>query len=1095
MPGLVNGRKRTLSPEDEDEDGRSQISQDLGSSAKRPRTNGYQDNQSPSRPVLPDSYRADSLTGRNGTSIPTQVHQPGSIRRVTMRNFVTYKEAEFLPGPSLNMVIGPNGTGKSTLVCAICLGLGWETKHLGRAKEIGEFVRHGCSKAVIEIELERDPERHDLHPVIKTVIKKTDNVVTYFLNGRSKPRKDIRAECRSFSIQVDNLCQFLPQDRVVEFAALNPIDLLSRTLQAAAPEEMSEQYDELKELHEQQNRFTQDQSTHTETLKNLESRHDAQRTDVERFRERANIQRRVNALDMYRPTLEYNTARVLWEEAKARQQTARRDLAQLESEVAPALESCHQKDAYVKSVRAVVQRRKALVTRAEKDSADQFQKQEDFINHIKEYQAQQEHEGKREKELKTVMSRIRNGISDIELKMQSAPPEFEASSFNDQLREFQRQNLVLEEKLEEIKEKQRDISIQIEQRNRRIVELEKNKEALRSKAGRQEAKLKQASSDTSRAWQWVQNHQDKFKDKVYGPPMVTCTVKDPRHANAVESAFGKSEFVALTVTNDEDFRTLQRELAGNQRLSDIYIRTSKMPLAHYQPSLPKERLNEMGLDGYILDLLEGPEAVLGMLCDGQKIHNTAYVTRRLSPSQIDDIRKSEVGTFVTPDEIYTTTRRKEYGEAGVSTRTRKARTATVFNDSAVDTGAENQIKTQILELRDEIATLKEQLDEHQQAIRQTKTQIEDTSRQAKAVQDRKNVLQTALAQFNGLPAKLSNEKDKLKAKRDDLQALSDRVRELDDKIQQATMNRGKETMRFVAGVDSLYKLHAKLFEAEIVLVEAESDLEALENKNVEVTSRLEEARQELERFEADRQEAKDNAMFWIGKVKAVQEKITDEEKAVHDELSEEYTLEDLQNELEGLQAQLESLHEGNANVVKEYEDRALRIEKTKEKLERLGRDLSVLERKIDNLRTDWEPKLDTLISQISDAFGDNFNRIGCAGEVQVSKVENFAEWSILIMVRFRENEPLSPLDSHRQSGGERAVMVHARMVDIACAEHTSQYFLITPKLLPNLKYDPRMKIHCIASGEHMPEDFKKLDFQQLANKALQLKLGGSAIRG
>jgi ABC-type Mn2+/Zn2+ transport system ATPase subunit len=23
------------------------------------------------------------------------------------------------------MIIGPNGTGKSTLVCAICLGLGW----------------------------------------------------------------------------------------------------------------------------------------------------------------------------------------------------------------------------------------------------------------------------------------------------------------------------------------------------------------------------------------------------------------------------------------------------------------------------------------------------------------------------------------------------------------------------------------------------------------------------------------------------------------------------------------------------------------------------------------------------------------------------------------------------------------------------------------------------------------------------------------------------------------------------------------------------------------------------------------------------------
>ena len=54
-----------------------------------------------------------------------ELHQPGSIVRVKLQNFVTYTSAEFFPGPSLNMVIGPNGTGKSTLVCAICLGLGW----------------------------------------------------------------------------------------------------------------------------------------------------------------------------------------------------------------------------------------------------------------------------------------------------------------------------------------------------------------------------------------------------------------------------------------------------------------------------------------------------------------------------------------------------------------------------------------------------------------------------------------------------------------------------------------------------------------------------------------------------------------------------------------------------------------------------------------------------------------------------------------------------------------------------------------------------------------------------------------------------------
>jgi chromosome segregation ATPase len=47
----------------------------------------------------------------------------GSIVRIRLKNFLTYESTEFYPGPSMNMVIGPNGTGKSTVVCAIALGL------------------------------------------------------------------------------------------------------------------------------------------------------------------------------------------------------------------------------------------------------------------------------------------------------------------------------------------------------------------------------------------------------------------------------------------------------------------------------------------------------------------------------------------------------------------------------------------------------------------------------------------------------------------------------------------------------------------------------------------------------------------------------------------------------------------------------------------------------------------------------------------------------------------------------------------------------------------------------------------------------------
>ncbi len=39
--------------------------------------------------------------------------------------FLTYSNVEFFPGPNLNMIIGPNGTGKSSLVAAISLGLAY----------------------------------------------------------------------------------------------------------------------------------------------------------------------------------------------------------------------------------------------------------------------------------------------------------------------------------------------------------------------------------------------------------------------------------------------------------------------------------------------------------------------------------------------------------------------------------------------------------------------------------------------------------------------------------------------------------------------------------------------------------------------------------------------------------------------------------------------------------------------------------------------------------------------------------------------------------------------------------------------------------
>ena len=130
MPSAVTPlrRSREYSSEDEGDENTPGTSAHSFGSKKRARfsTNGASISQ---KALLANGF-SSQLHGASQAEVSRSRkapmdHQPGSIVRVKLTNFVTYTAVEFFPGPSLNMVIGPNGTGKSTLVCAICLGLGW----------------------------------------------------------------------------------------------------------------------------------------------------------------------------------------------------------------------------------------------------------------------------------------------------------------------------------------------------------------------------------------------------------------------------------------------------------------------------------------------------------------------------------------------------------------------------------------------------------------------------------------------------------------------------------------------------------------------------------------------------------------------------------------------------------------------------------------------------------------------------------------------------------------------------------------------------------------------------------------------------------
>lgn len=158
-------------------------------------------------------------------------YHPGCIVRVAMRNFLTYSDTVAYPGPELNVVLGPNGTGKSALTHAICLACGGAPKSIGRSDDITQFVKRnseseGISYCEVDI-LTRESIR-----TVRRTINSENKSSKWTMGGRQSSQKDVKDFMASMNIDVDNLNSFMPQDKVGSFTQQTPQGILHKTLQS-----------------------------------------------------------------------------------------------------------------------------------------------------------------------------------------------------------------------------------------------------------------------------------------------------------------------------------------------------------------------------------------------------------------------------------------------------------------------------------------------------------------------------------------------------------------------------------------------------------------------------------------------------------------------------------------------------------------------------------------------------------------------------------------------------------------------------------------------------------------------------------------------
>lgn len=1083
---------------------------------------------------FPDSDHDAPLQRTNGhianNSTPASGFATGSIVRVKVENFVIYEKAEFLPGPNLNMVIGPNGTGKSSLVCAICLGLGYPASVLGRATSFGEFVKHGKEYATVEVELQKRPEDRANY-VVKLVIKREDNTRKFSLNGRDATIKQIQHVTRQLRIQIDNLCQFLPQDKVAEFAGLNSVELLTRTLQAAAPEVIIEQQNRLKQLFDEQKAVSRQLATDAETLRGWETRQQGLQADVERLREREEIQARVADLQDARLVLDYDEKRRLFSECRENKRKAQERHRRLEERCAPSLEDVNLKQEYQRKVQDALEARKRRGQEVEQDLIEIISK----IEKVDEGIQTLEHKKLAEKESldakKKQVSGTRSKINQLEGQYRSNHHDFNPAEWNHKIRE-QRARMdteVKDEKQEldtamaELRERGK-----VKQQERRTIQREL--ENLNSQEGQRLVQLRRAEPEVASAWEWLQENGDQFEKQVFGPPMLTCSMKDKRYSNHVQSLLQRDDFLCFTAQTRNDHKKLTDQFFTKMKLA-VTVRTITADLSSFRSPVPQESLAAMGLDGYALGFVEGPEPVLAMLCSEKKLHLTGVALSDISEEQYQKINDDEVfNSFATGNTMYRITRRREYGPGATSTMSRTIRPGTYWTDGPLDMAAKNELEQRLHHCAtefEEMRTTNEEFKAKSAALKDKEKEIQEAVKQ---LEEEKNTLQREFNQWKALPDKIAVLKSGLQNSVKNLKETKQRLSSYDGEVDKLALEKARRVLEHKKQLELLRAANQAIIEAALRALEAKSDVAALKERNSEIVQRLEEEKQSLLRLVREAEKAKAEAkeaqnvileLLSTGSDNAIDEVRRDYLSGI----KEGHTLETMDAEIQTEKAKLDLIHAADPGVLQEFEKRARDIERGQRDKAKRERQLDSLNQQIEELKDTWEPAVDAIINRINDAFSYNFEQISCAGEVSVHKDEDFDKWAIDIRVKFRENETLQKLDQHRQSGGERAVstifylmslqsmaqapfrvvdeinqgmdprnerMMHERMVEIACNEHASQYFLITPKLLPGLRYDERMKVLCVASGEHMPQEGGKLDFARCVKIKRRLLTAASA---
>ncbi|XP_023586619.1 structural maintenance of chromosomes protein 5 isoform X2 [Trichechus manatus latirostris] len=1014
----------------------------------------------------------------------------GSIVRIAMENFLTYDICEVSPGPNLNMIIGANGTGKSSIVCAICLGLAGKPAFMGRADKVGFFVKRGCSKGMVEIELFRASG----NLVITREIDVAKNQSFWYINKKSTTQKVVEEQVAALNIQVGNLCQFLPQDKVGEFAKLTKIELLEATEKSIGPPEMHRYHCELKNFREKEKQLETSCKEKTEYLEKMIQRNERYKQDVERFYERKRHLDLIEMLEAKRPWVEYENVRQEYEEVKQARDQVKEEVRKLKEGQIPITRRIEEIERQHHNLEARIKEKATGI----KEKSQKCKEKQDVLErkdkHIEELQQALIVKQNEEHDRQRRISNTRKMIEDLQNELKTTEncenlqPQIDAIT-ND-LRRVQDEKALCES---EIIDKRRERET-LEKEKKSVCDLIKRFDNLMNQ---KEDKLRQRYRDTYDAVLWLRNNREKFKQRVCEPIMLTINMKDNKNAKYIENHIPSNDLRAFVFEAQEDMEVFLKEVRDNKKLRVNAVIAPSSSYADKAPSRSLSELKQYGFFSYLRELFDAPDPVMSYLCFQYHIHEVPVGTERTRERIERVIQETQLKQIYTAEEKYVV-KTSFYSNKVISSNT--SLKVAQFLTVTVDLEQRRHLEEQLKEINRKLDAVGSGLI----ALCETNQHLEHKDNELR--QKKKDLLERKTKKRQ-LEQKISSKLGSLKLMEQDTCNLEEEERKASTKIKEINVQKAE----LVTELTNLIKICTSLNIQKVDLIlqntTVNSEKNKLESDYMAASSRLRLTEQNFIELDENRQRLLQKCKELMKRARQVCN--LGAEQTVPQEYQTAF--QDLPNTLDEIDALLTeersraSCFTGlNPTVVEEYTKREEEIEQLTEELKRKKVELDKYRENISQVKERWLNPLKELVEKINEKFSSFFSSMQCAGEVDLhtDNEDDYDKYGIRIRVKFRDTTQLHELTPYHQSGGERSVStmlylmalqelnrcpfrvvdeinqgmdpinerrVFEMVVKTACKENTSQYFFITPKLLQNLPYSEKMTILFVYNGPHMLE--------------------------